>query len=73
MMWPFRACKNCCQVSFPLKQKLCSSLDNYHRAVPSPEILSQAAPQGVEIYIYNHLPSKNVNFSEPCSHTEPLG
>lgn len=59
-------------MSFPLKQKLCSSLDNYRRAVPSPEIpLSQAAPQGVEICIYNHLPSKKtkLTFQDQASHT----
>lgn len=73
-MWPFRGFRGCCQMSFPLKQKLCSRLDNYHWAVPSPEILlSQAASQGVEIYIYNHLsPKKKLGFRTKL-HTHNLG
>lgn len=68
MMWPFSACKNRCQMSFPLKQKPCSSLDNYHWAVPSPQILlSKEAPWGVQIYIYNRLPSETASFQKPAS------
>lgn len=73
-MWPFRDCGICCQTSFPLKQKLCSSLDNYHWAVPTPEILpNQVAPLGVEIYIYNHLPSPKVLVFRTKLHTCNLG
>lgn len=73
-MWPFRDCGICCQTSFPLKQKLCSSLDNYHWAVPTPEILpNQVAPPGAEIYIYNHLPSPKMLVFRTKLHTCNLG
>lgn len=69
-MWPFRDCGICCQMSFPLKQKLCSSLNNYHWAVPTPEILpNQVAPPGAEIYIYNLLPSPKMLVFRTKLHT----
>lgn len=73
MMWPFKARKKCCQISFPLKQKLCWSLDNYHWAVPSwDSSLSQEAPQELGICIYNHLPPNTLVFRTKL-HSHHLG